>query len=140
MIIGAGGATGALLLRPEKRRMKQHRHAIPQRAAIPMPTITPMLAPMLKANSENEEPFDVEFVEFELPEPLSNVDVGSWTSKFTPGWNTTAVVGVGHAVVPILLTLCQSPIKDVAAGGSGTLMSPCASRTNCWPAVMLNSW
>jgi hypothetical protein len=52
-----------------------------------------MLLPMLKANSENEEPSDIE--------------VDSWTRKFTPGWNTLAFVGVGHAVVPILLALCQ---------------------------------
>ena len=131
MIIGAGGATGALLLRPEKRRMKPYRHPIPQRAAITMTTITPMLPPMLKANSENEEPSDVEF---ELPEP-----VDSWISKFTPGWNTLAIVGVGHAVVPILLTLCQSGTQVVAPNGEGTLIMPCASRTNCWPVVMLNS-
>jgi hypothetical protein len=69
-----------------------------------------MLPPMLKANSENEEPSGVEV----------NVEVGSWTRRFTPGWYTLAFVGVGHAVVPILLTLCHSGIQVVASNGAGT--------------------
>jgi hypothetical protein len=73
--------------------MRPYRHLIPQRAAATMTTRTPMPHPMLKANSENKEP--------------SNIEVDSWTRKFTPGWNTLAFVGVGHAVVPILLALCQ---------------------------------
>jgi hypothetical protein len=79
---------------------RQARQAIPTMA---MPTSTPMLPPRLRAKRENDD----ELLEVELPELLPGVEVGNWTRKLTPGWNTYAVVAVGHCVVPIILSLSQ---------------------------------
>jgi hypothetical protein len=103
MVYWPGGGSDLLLLPPKRHRItasRQARQAIPTTA---MTTSTPMLPPRLRAKMENDD----ELSEVEIPELLPGVKVGSLTRKLTPGWNTDAVVAVGHCVVPIILSLSQ---------------------------------